>query len=181
VGANHVLALQRSIGNAAVAQLLASEDEAVSPVRNVIGKGGGQALDAGIRQDMESRLGHDFSDVRLHTGPQAADSARSVGARAYTVGHEIVLGPGHAGLDTPTGQRTLAHELTHVVQQRSGPVDGTDAAGGIKLSDPSDRFEREAERVADRAMSEGSGAESIGSANLGVQRVEEEDEEESEG
>jgi hypothetical protein len=44
----------------------------------------------------------------------------------------------------------LAHELTHVVQQRSGPVDGTDAGGGVKVSDPSDRFEREAVANADR-------------------------------
>lgn len=47
----------------------------------------------------------------------------------------------------------LAHELTHVVQQRSGPVDGTDAGGGVKVSDPSDRFEREAVANADRLMS----------------------------
>jgi hypothetical protein len=47
----------------------------------------------------------------------------------------------------------LAHELTHVVQQRSGPVDGTDAGGGVKVSDPSDRFEREAVANADRVMS----------------------------
>jgi hypothetical protein len=51
------------------------------------------------------------------------------------------------------GRVTLAHELTHVVQQRSGPVDGTDAGGGIKVSDPSDRFEREAVANSERVMS----------------------------
>ena len=51
------------------------------------------------------------------------------------------------------GKTTLAHELTHVVQQRSGPVDGTPAAGGIRVSDPSDRFEREAAATAERAVS----------------------------
>ena len=50
------------------------------------------------------------------------------------------------------GRTTLAHELTHVVQQRSGPVDGSSAPGGIKVSDPSDRFEREAAANADRVM-----------------------------
>jgi hypothetical protein len=51
------------------------------------------------------------------------------------------------------GRTTLAHELTHVVQQKSGPVDGAPAAGGIRLSDPGDRFEREASATAERAMS----------------------------
>ena len=50
------------------------------------------------------------------------------------------------------GRTTLAHELTHVVQQRSGPVDGTSAGGGIKVSDPSDRFEQEAAANAERVM-----------------------------
>jgi hypothetical protein len=56
----------------------------------------------------------------------------------------------------------LAHELTHVVQQRSGPVDGTDSGGGIKVSDPSDRFEREASANADRVMSDPAPAQSTG-------------------
>ncbi len=53
----------------------------------------------------------------------------------------------------PAGQTLLAHELTHVVQQRSGPVDGTATGDGVKVSDPSDRFEREAAANADRVMS----------------------------
>jgi uncharacterized protein DUF4157 len=56
------------------------------------------------------------------------------------------------------GRTTLAHELTHVVQQRSGPVDGTAAPGGISVSDPSDRFEREAAAAADRVMADPSPA-----------------------
>ncbi len=55
--------------------------------------------------------------------------------------------------DTDTGKRMLAHELTHVVQQQAGPVDGTPAAGGINLSHPSDRFEQEATATADRVVS----------------------------
>lgn len=175
--AQRLLSLQRRAGNAAVAQLLAGEEER-SPVLGVVSGGGGQPLEATTRARMEASLGHDFSDVRVHAGTTAAASAASVGARAYTVGHDIVLGPGHAPLDTPTGQRTLAHELTHVVQQRSGPVDGTPAPGGIKLSDPSDRFERQAEQVADRVMAQAPGSSSTGSgAGIGVQRQEEEEEE----
>ncbi len=101
---------------------------------------------------METRLGHDFSGVRVHAGAGAAASARLLAADAYTVGDDIVLGSGRRDLNGPGGQRMLAHELTHVVQQRSGPVSGDEVEGGLRVSDPSDRFEREAERVADQVM-----------------------------
>src|SRR5262249_752987 len=97
-------------------------------------------------------------DVQVHTDGAAASSAKSVQAHAYTVGNHIVFGEGRYQPETPEGRHTLAHELTHVVQQRQGPVDGTDAAGGIKLSDAGGRFEREAESVAGRLPAGGSGA-----------------------
>jgi hypothetical protein len=75
-----------------------------------------------------------------------------VQAKAYTVGNEIVFDRGHFEPGSEGGRHTLAHELSHVVQQRSGPVDGTPAGGGIQLSDPSDRFERAAEHSAAVAM-----------------------------
>lgn len=146
-----VLNLQRMVGNASVQTLL--EDEERSPVHDVVGSGTGSPLDSGTRTAMEERLGHDFSDVRIHTGPKADESARSINAVAYTVGNDVVFGSGHYAPDTPGGQRTLAHELTHVVQQKSGPVEGTPAPGGIRLSDPSDRFEQAAERAAAEATS----------------------------
>ena len=65
-------------------------------------------------------------------------------AHAYTVGSNIVFQRGAYDPGSTGGQTLLAHELTHVVQQRSGPVDGTPAAGGVSVSDPSDRFEVEA-------------------------------------
>jgi hypothetical protein len=147
-----LLGLQRSAGNAAVVQLLAEEGEEHSPVHDVVGRGG-SALDEATRSTMESRMGADFNDVRVHTDAQASQSAESVGANAYTVGSDIVFRSGQFDTSSPTGQRTLAHELTHVVQQRSGPVDGTDAPGGIKLSDPSDRFEQAADQTASQVMS----------------------------
>jgi hypothetical protein len=154
LGPGAVLGLQRLVGNAAVAQLLGTQAEKGerSPVKEVVGRGGGQPLDGRTRSMMESSLGHDFSDVRIHTGPRAAASARSVGASAYTVGTDVVLA-GAYDPASPATQRTLAHELTHVVQQRSGPVDGAPAPGGIRVSQPSDPFEREAERSADAVMS----------------------------
>jgi hypothetical protein len=104
---------------------------------------------------MESRIGADFSDVRVHTDGNAARSAAAVAAQAYTVGNEVVLGERAPALDSPAGKRTLAHELTHVVQQRQGPVEGTPAGGGIAISDPSDRFEQAAEANAERVMTDG--------------------------
>src|SRR5438132_706354 len=69
-----------------------------------------------------------------------------------------------------SGKHMLAHELTHVVQQRSGPVDGTDASDGVRVSDPSDRFEREASANADRAMSAPSPADRPAAQAPAVQR-----------
>ena len=146
-----VLRLQRAAGNAGVAAAL---DEQESPVRNVIGKGAGQPLEAPVRQRMEASFGADFSDVRVHAGGSAAASAQAVDAHAYTVGNEIVLGAGQTP-GSPTHERTLAHELTHVVQQRSGPVDGTPTAGGISVSSPTDRFERAAEATASSVVATG--------------------------
>jgi hypothetical protein len=160
-----VLALQRSIGNAAVSRMIEQSRHqhgagcghaqgAVdtpapvqrSAVHSVLSTGG-RPLDDATRTDMESRLGADFSDVRLHTGASAQRSAAEIGARAYTSGSHVVIGEG--GGD----RHTLAHELTHVIQQRQGPVAGTDNGTGLKISTPSDRFEREAEANARRAMS----------------------------
>jgi hypothetical protein len=101
---------------------------------------------------MEHRLGHDFGDVRVHDDGAAAASAQAVNAHAYTVGSNIVFQRDRYDPGSQEGKTTLAHELTHVMQQRSGPVDGTAAPGGIKVSDPSDRFEREASANAARVM-----------------------------
>lgn len=106
----------------------------------------GRPLDEATRIDMESRLGADFSDVRIHSDAAARSSAAEVGARAYTSGSHVVLGEGGAD------RHTLAHELVHVIQQRRGPVAGTDHGAGLKVSDPADRFEREAEATARRVM-----------------------------
>lgn len=77
----------------------------------------GQPLDTATRAFMESRLGHDFGPVRIHQDGAAAESARAVSARAYTVGRDVVFGAGEYRPQTTAGKRLLAHELTHVVQQ----------------------------------------------------------------
>jgi hypothetical protein len=77
----------------------------------------GRPLDPALQQDMGQRFGHDFSRVRVHAGGSAEQSARDVKAKAYTVGNNIVFGAGQFAPGTHEGQRLIAHELTHVVQQ----------------------------------------------------------------
>jgi hypothetical protein len=80
----------------------------------------GRPLDTALREDMEHRFGHDFSRVRVHSDAAAEQSARDVNAHAYTAGDNIVFGTGRFAPGTHEGQRLLAHELTHVVQQATG-------------------------------------------------------------
>ena len=77
----------------------------------------GSPLEPALRWDMERRFGHDFSNVRVHSGGLTEQSAKEVNANAYTVGNDIVFGAGQFKPGTNEGQRLLAHELTHVVQQ----------------------------------------------------------------
>lgn len=77
----------------------------------------GQPMDAKTRSLMEQGFGQDFSRVRIHHDARAADSARSIDAKAYTVGHDVVFGSGHYSPTNLEGRRLLAHELTHVLQQ----------------------------------------------------------------
>ncbi len=168
-----ILGLQRSAGNGAVAQLM---EEERSPVHDVISSGG-RPIEPDVREDMEARLGHDFSDVRIHDDAAAADSAKAVNAHAYTVGSNVVFQRNVYDPSSTAGKTTLAHELTHVIQQRNGPVEGTSAPGGIKVSDPSDRFEREASANADRAMAGPAPVQTLSASAPAVQREEAEEEE----
>jgi hypothetical protein len=150
---NDTRAVQRLAADKQVVAVVPGRAAApASSVREAVGRGGGVPVDAGIRETAERHLGQDLSAVRVHAGTSSARrSADAVGARAYTVGDDIVLGrsydPGSASV-----QRMVAHELTHVVQQRAGPVDGSDIGGGLAVSDPGDRFEREAEATAEAMM-----------------------------
>jgi hypothetical protein len=150
--ATTVMHLQRTAGNQGVLQMLSGEEEA-SAVHDIVGSGGGTPLDDSTRGTMESAFGTSFENVRVHTDDRASQSAESVGANAYTVGLDVVFKAGQYDPGSAQGQRTLAHELAHVVQQSRGPVDGTDAPGGIRVSDPSDRFERAADQTAGEVMS----------------------------
>ena len=99
-------------------QLMA--DLAIVPPNDRSEREADQAADSVMRAPAASaRAGYDFSQVRVHTGAQAAASARAVNARAYTVGAHMVFGAGQYAPETIAGRRLLAHELTHVVQQSS--------------------------------------------------------------
>jgi hypothetical protein len=172
--AEGILGLQRTAGNGAVSELL--DDESRSPVHDVINSSG-RPLDPEVRGDMETRLGADFGDVRIHDDTAAHASATAVNAHAYTVGSNIVFQRDQYDPSSEQGRTTLAHELTHVIQQRSGPVDGTAAPGGIKISDPGDRFEREASANAERAMSTPVQTSALSASGPAVQRQEAEEEE----
>ncbi|MDH3476636.1 MAG: DUF4157 domain-containing protein, partial [Rhodospirillales bacterium] len=83
-------------------------------------KGGGQPLDSATRAFFEPRFGRDFGHVRLHTDSEAAETASSINARAYTLGNHIALEAGEYQPNSRSGQRLLGHELTHVIQQGKG-------------------------------------------------------------
>ncbi len=176
-----VMHLQASAGNASVSRLMGDEaEEGPRRVREVLSSRGGKPLEPATSELMSQRLGQDFSDVRVHTDAAASELARAVNAHAYTVGSDIVFQSDRYAPDTPTGQRTIAHELTHVVQQRSGPVAGTPAGGGVRISHPSDSFERAAEHSADQVMAGGPASPTM-PATTSVQRQAPEEEEEVQG
>lgn len=109
----------------------------------------GQPLDPTTRRFMEPRFGQDFSKVRVHVDSRASQSARSVNARAYTLGPDIVFAAGEYNPGTHAGMKLLAHELTHVAQQGNGPVA---LSGKLKVNNPHDTYEVEADRVSDAVM-----------------------------
>lgn len=114
----------------------------------------GQPLDPHTRELMESRFGHDFSQVAVHANAGATEAASAISARAFTVGHDIVFGAGEYVPSSFAGRNLLAHELTHVVQQRTG-IRLTD---GMGQSD--DAYEVQAEAVAAR-VANGTSASSL--------------------
>ena len=86
--------------------------------------GPGNPLDPRVRADMETRFGAGFDGVRIHTGREATAASRSLGARAFTVGHSIAFDEGEFAPDTAQGSRLLAHELTHL-DRHAGMSDRT--------------------------------------------------------
>ena len=110
----------------------------------------GQPLDHETRGRMEPLFGHDFSNVRVHTDAKAADSAQAVDAVAYTVGQDMVFGPGQYAPETSSGKRLLAHELTHVTQQSASP-----SGQMLRMGEPNSAAEVEADQVSNAIVQSG--------------------------
>lgn len=121
----------------------------VSPAVQHVLQTPGRGLDAATRGEMERHFGHDFGRVQVHTGAQAAASARAVNALAYTVGQHVVFGDQRYAPATREGKRLLAHELAHVVQQHNARFSPAD------LTLAGDRWEREADAAAQAVVDGG--------------------------
>lgn len=171
-----LLQLQRSFGNHHVQRVLAlarqgeGEAEVGTEIEAAIerARGGGQALDAGVRLQMESAFGTEFSGVRVHTDSEADSLNQAVGAVAFTTGNDIFFRQGSYSPGSSAGRELLAHELTHVVQQGSAPAATGQARRApiqrlcpaceeeknqrvqrtLIVGQPDDQYEQEADRVA---------------------------------
>ena len=126
-------------------------------------RSGGTPLTEPLASGFGAHFGHDFSQVRVHTDAAAQESAQALEAEAYTLGTDIVLGPGVESAATTGGARLLAHELAHVVQQeRAGPAD-LDAVTEVSLVGPDHRSEHAAEAAAGAARAGRAAGELAGS------------------
>ncbi len=150
-----LLQLQKQFGNRYVEQVVtrAHEETRANDVHPTVERaiqeqrGAGQPLDTGVRRQMESSIGADFSRVRVHTGSHADTLNRALSARAFTTGHDIFFRQGTYQPGSFVGRELLAHELTHVVQQN-----GDQVRRKMSVSQPGDPHEMEAEQTAHTVM-----------------------------
>jgi hypothetical protein len=146
-------ALAAQAGNAALSRALTQEagsgilaDGTVHPdVTSLLARtrGGGHELDGAVRAQMSPRVGDTLEGVRVHTDATAQDLAHRVDARAFTTGTDVYFGAGEYQPGSTSGDALLAHELTHVAQQRGAPE-----SGPLRVSEPGDAQEAEADAVA---------------------------------
>jgi hypothetical protein len=107
-------------------------------------RGHGAALDSGVQNRLSPGLG-DLSDVRVHTDSTAHNLNHAVSARAFATGSDVYFAQGEYKPNTSDGDKLIAHELAHVVQQRGAPT-----SGPLTVSNPGDAMENEADAVADK-------------------------------
>jgi hypothetical protein len=133
--------------------------KARTPEPKDIVSGAGQPLDLSVRRELEEQLGHDFSQVRLHTDRDAGQLTEMLGADAVAVGRDIFFREGAYAPGTADGQRLLAHELLHTIQNPygAGPLVAGRDLGAVSL--PQEAAEQEAESVARRLMRQETTAE----------------------
>jgi Domain of unknown function (DUF4157) len=140
---------------------------ATPPLVQDVLRSSGQPLDSETRAFMESRFDYDFSRVQVHADHHAAESARAVDARAYTVGQHVVFGRSQYSPHTTDGRTLLAHELTHTIQQ---PAFTDSDLASLRVSDPHEASERAADTAADEVMS-GDRVTTDGHREVGIARA----------
>ncbi len=168
--------LHQSVGNQVVQRLVVQRSgEGAFDLDEEIGqriqaeRSGGETLDAEVQSSLGEKFGEDFSGVRVHTGSESDALNRELGAKAFTTGSDVFFRSGAYQPETEGGQRLIAHELTHVLQQ------GGEAAQGnapFRVNPPGDVYEQEADSLANQALSAGHTETAID-----LQRQEEEEEE----
>jgi hypothetical protein len=146
--------IQSTVGNQAVQRLIG--ERTTHP-------GGGQPLEPRIRPGLEVGFGHDLGGIRIHTDTEGQEKAKQHGARAVTVGSDIYFAPGRYDPASRDGQRLLAHEIAHTIQQRGGTTETQGGAG----------HERDADRAAAAVLTGGRAAVTPGGAPV-LQRTPEE-------
>jgi flagellar motor protein MotB len=147
--------LQRHYGNRYVQKVVAAyrsqnaeEDESELAYEILSKKGSGRPLEPEVKEFMESRFGRDFSDTRIHTDSFATGTAQDLGAEAFTIGRDVFFGAGWYNPSSAKGKRLIAHELTHVVQQRNAIVQQNKGS----IDNSGDVYEREADSVAESGL-----------------------------
>ncbi|MBN8592375.1 MAG: DUF4157 domain-containing protein [Anaerolineae bacterium] len=150
-----LIELQKTHGNQAVQRLMRATQGPMGSVAPEVesaiqrSRGLGQGLDHSTQAQMETVFGTDFSHVRLHTGSDADVLSQSLAARAFTTGSDIYFRQGEYNPGTSGGRSLLAHELTHVVQQR-----GAAPQAKLTVNTPGDVYEQEADAVAARIVTD---------------------------
>lgn len=154
IRSDDLLQAQREVGNTAVQRKLDSSmpaggsetegylsDEVSGQIQQK--RGSGSPLPSQIAKSVGNKLGHDLSDVRIHTDSQSDKLARSVSSRAFTVGRDIFFKGGVFDPATQQGRETIIHELTHVVHQSGGKAQ----SGKLKLGAKDTAMEKEADKT----------------------------------
>jgi hypothetical protein len=156
-----LMALQHQIGNRAVQRLFVQrssqeptelDDDTEDRINRE--RSSGQPLDSQVQVQMEKATGQDLSGVQVHTSDESNAVNRQIGAKAFTTGSDIFFTNGAYQPGSSGGKELLAHELTHVVQQRSGVAGGS--GGRMTVNAPHDQYEQEADAVANAVTSSGS-------------------------
>lgn len=175
--ANRITRMQQTLGNDAVQRYLAQrsgdgtteiDEETAASIQDKRGRG--HNLNDDVALEAGEAMGQDFSDVTVHTDGEADQLNRQLGARAFTTGNDIFFREGAYEPGSSDGKRLIAHELTHVVQQGG---EQANVQGELRLNDPDDQYEAEADDVADALVNQSGEA----MVQRQVQAQEEEEEE----